>query len=40
MADFDPHAKIQELLSLGRETEWLECKTAENNVDFDDKNDD
>lgn len=35
MADFDPHEKIQELLSLSRETEWLEYKTAGNNYDFE-----
>jgi ATP-dependent DNA helicase RecG len=35
MADFDPHAKVQKLLSLGRETEWLECKTAGNNYNFE-----
>lgn len=36
MAGFDPVEKVLELLSLGHETEWLECKTAENNYDSDD----
>ena len=31
---FNPADKLKELLKLGRETEWVERKTAENTYDF------